>query len=219
VALACLGILGIVALITAFLVWVSGHPVAWSVVGFLFAAAPLTGLLLALGVGLRAAVAAGPGWIGVRILRHWSVLDLGQVRTVRMGVEHPFGGFGPFRGGHFGPFGLPGGGGPDGGSGAELGPGPAGSAGPASGPADTGPMGPVRPAAPPADVGPGPARALVLEDVSGGRIELDADALESGLADVVRRGLNPNAEITPDAARALGDTGHTEPESGAADRP
>ena len=169
VGLVCGAALAVVALITALLVAVSGHPVAWSVVGFLFAALPLAGLLLVVGVGLRAAVAAGPGWVGIRILRHWRVVDLGQVRAVRLGVDNPLGGFGPFRSGRFGPFG------------------PSGEP-------------PTLPA------GPTGGTALILEDASGGRIELEPDALESGLADVVRRGLAPDADITPDAARALGQT-------------
>jgi hypothetical protein len=170
----------VVALITALLVAVSGHPVAWSVIGFLFAALPLTGLLLVVGVGLRGAVAAGPGWVGVRIFRHWRVVDLGEVRAVRLGFDNPFGDFGPFRsvpfGARLGTLGLPPGSDPGHDSASSPGEGPAGPTG----------------------------HALVLEDASGGRIELEPDALESGLADVVRRGLSPNAAITPDAARALG---------------
>jgi len=209
----CLALLGVVALITAFLVWVSGHAVAWSVVGFLFAAAPLAGLVLSLGVGLRAAIAAGPGWIGVRFLRHWRVVDLSAVRAVHMGFEDPFGGFGPFGRGRFGPFGLPGAGGAMGGLPRELGPGPGGPA--AGGPDESGPAGGSPAGGNPA----GSGRALVLEDASGGRIELEPDALDSGLADVVRRGLNPNADVTPDAARALGEVGRTPPESGEQDTP
>src|SRR5579872_3621813 len=161
----CAVALAVVALITAGLVAVSGHAVAWSVVGFLFAALPLAGLLLVAGVGLRAAVAAGPGWVGVRILRHWRVLDLGAVRAVSLGRDNPWGGFGPlgsFGGGRFG-------------------------------------------GAPPG--GPGSV-ALVLEDMTGSRIEIEPDALESGLADVVRRGLGPSAQISPDAARVLGAPSH-----------
>ncbi len=161
----CAVALGVVALITAGLVAVSGHAVGWSVVGFLFAALPLVGLVLVVGVGLRAAVAAGPGWVGVRILRHWRVLDLGAVRAVSLGRENPLGGFGPF--GSFG--------------GGRFGDAPPG--------------------------GPGGV-ALVLEDASGSRVEIEAEALESGLGEVLRRGLAPSAQISPDAARALGAPSH-----------
>lgn len=99
IAKVCGALVVMVVLITAFLVSVSGHPVAWSVIGALFVAAPLTGLIATLAIGFRAAVAAGPGWIGVRIVGHWRVLDLAQVRTVRLD-DGGLGGFG-FGGGRF----------------------------------------------------------------------------------------------------------------------
>ena len=61
VAKICTGMLAVVALFTLFFVWAFGHALLWSVIGCLFAVLPLTGLVLAVGVGLRAAVAAGPG--------------------------------------------------------------------------------------------------------------------------------------------------------------
>jgi len=108
IAVACLGMLAVVALFTLFFVWAFGHPVAWSVVGCLFAALPLAGLVLTVGVGLRAAVAAGPRWVAVRILRGWRVVDLGQVRVVRLADDGPVPGF-AFSG--WGGFGGPGSGG------------------------------------------------------------------------------------------------------------
>lgn len=103
-AVTCVVVLGVVALVTAAFVAVFGHPVVWSVIGVLFAALPLAGLLLVVSVGLRAAVAAGPGWIGVRVVRRWRVIDLSQVRTVRLADGAGFGGagFGGFPGGRFG---------------------------------------------------------------------------------------------------------------------
>jgi hypothetical protein len=170
----------VVAAITVFFVWAFGHPVAWSIVGIVFGAAPLAVLLLALGLGLRGAVAAGPQWVGVRFLRRWRVVDLGQVRAVRLSGS-PLGGmpgwngitgFGGFRGAGGGP-----GRGPHG---------PGGGAG-----------------------GGVPAGSLVFEDAWGGRVDIGVDALDAGLADVVRAGLSPDAEVDPDAARALGRTsGH-----------
>ena len=53
---------------------------------------PLVGLLVCLGVRRRAAVAAGPGWVGVRFLRRWRVLDLSDVRVVRVSAPRPFAG-------------------------------------------------------------------------------------------------------------------------------
>src|SRR5271170_447817 len=88
IARICAVLVAVVVFITAALVELSGHAVAWSVIGFLFAAAPLAGLVGAVAVTLRAAMAAGPGWIGVRIVRRWRVIDLGQVRTVRF-VDTP----------------------------------------------------------------------------------------------------------------------------------
>jgi hypothetical protein len=96
-ALACLVALGLVVLFTAFLVAVFGHALGLAVVGGLFALGPVLGLLVCLGVHWRAAVAAGPGWVGVRFLRRWRVLDLSDVRVVRVGTPRPFAG----------PFGVP----------------------------------------------------------------------------------------------------------------
>ena len=95
-------------LITVFFVWAFGHPVAWSVIGLLFAALPLAGLVAAIGVGTRAEVTAGPGRIAIRFFSRWRVVDLGQVRAVHLGDQGPFGAMGGFGG-----FGGPGGFGPD----------------------------------------------------------------------------------------------------------
>jgi hypothetical protein len=200
----CAALLAVVFLITVFFVWAFGHPLAWSVIGCLFAVLPLVGLVLALGVGLRAAVAAGPGRVAVRFFGRWRVVDLGQVRAVRLGDQSPFGGFG-FRFGGGGP-GGPGGLGGFGAFGGFGGPGPAGPGGGGTGAG---------------------GRSLVFEDVHGQRVEIGIDALDAGLAAVVRDGLAADAVIDVDAARALGtgfvgpgvDTspGADEPEAGAAD--
>jgi hypothetical protein len=167
--------LAFVALVTTFFVWAFGHPVAWSVVGCLFAAAPLAVLVFAAGVGTRGAVGAGPRWVGIRLFRRWRVVDLGEVRAVRLAGSAPgapaaggfagFGGAGGF--GTFASFGALGGVGRFGGS-------------PASG------------------------TSIVFEDASGGRVDIWVDALDGRLADVVRSGLAPDAVVDPDAARALG---------------
>jgi hypothetical protein len=158
------------------------------VIGCLFAALPLLGLVLALGVGVRAAVAVGPGRIAVRFFGRWRVVDLGQVRAVRLGDQSPFGGFGfRFGGGGLGGPGGPGGLGGLGGFGAFGGFGGPGPAGP-GGRGGTGAGG----------------RSLVFEDVHGQRVEIGVDALDAGLAAVVRDGLAPDAVIDVDAARALG---------------
>ena len=107
IAKVCAGLVAVVVLITAALVALSGHAVVWSVIGALFVFFPLAGLLATVAVGLRAAVAAGPGWIGVRVVRRWRVLDLDQVRTVRLD-DRGLGGFGT---GFAGGFGFGGGGG------------------------------------------------------------------------------------------------------------
>lgn len=171
VAKICVGMLGVVAVVTLFFVWAFGHPLAWSVIGCLFALVPLAGLVLTVGVGLRAAVVAGPGRIAVRFFGRWRVVDLGQVRAVRFadgGSTAGFGGFGSFGGaGGFG--------------GARFGaPGPGSSGGGTGG------------------------RALVFEDVHGGRVEIGVDALDAGLAEVVREGLGPDVVIDADVAGALG---------------
>jgi hypothetical protein len=158
IARVCAVLVAVVVLITAGLVELSGHPVAWSVIGFLFAAAPLAGLLGAVAVTLRAAMAAGPGWIGVRFVRRWRVIDLGQVRTVRFVDGAGFGGFGSFvGGGGFGGFG-----------GGRF----------------TSPR-------------------VVLEDAGGATVEIGLDALNAPIGDMLRHGLGPDAQIDPDAARAL----------------
>jgi hypothetical protein len=180
--------LAVVALFTLFFVWAFGHALVWSVIGCLFAVLPLTGLILAVGVGLRAAVAAGPGRIAIRFLGRWRVVDLGQVRAVRLSDQGPFGGFGDFGG--FGGLGGGGGGGRFGGFPALGGLGGSGPSSP-GGPSGSG------------DGGTG-GRSLVLEDVHGGRVQIGVDALDAGLAAVVREGLAPDAEVDPDAARALG---------------
>jgi hypothetical protein len=91
-ALACLVALGLVVGFTALLVYALGHPLGLSIVGALFALGPLAGLAVCLGVRRRAAVAAGPGWVGVRFLRRWRVLDLSDVRAVRVSAPRPFAG-------------------------------------------------------------------------------------------------------------------------------
>ena len=188
---ACVAMLAVVAIVTGFFVWAFGHPVAWSVIGVLFAALPLAGLVLALGVGLRAATAAGPGWLAVRFFGRWRVVDLGQVRAVRLvdGGLFPGLGGGAFRA--FGSFGGPGGGG--GGPAAFGGFGLGGFGRPGAGPGSGGPGG----------VGPqGGGGSLVFEDPYGGRVQISVDSLE-GLADMVRGGLAPGAVIDVDAARVL----------------
>jgi hypothetical protein len=167
VAKICLAMLAVVAVFTLFFVWAFGHPLAWSVIGCLFAALPLAGLVLAVGIGLRAAVAAGPGRLAVRFFGRWRVVDLGQVRAVRLGDQGPLGGFGGFGGfGGSGAFGAMG----------PRGPGGGGAAG----------------------------RTLVFEDVHGGRMVIGVDALDAGLAAVVRDGLGPETDIDAGAAIALG---------------
>jgi hypothetical protein len=181
VAKICAAILAVVFLITVFFVWAFGHPVAWSVIGCLFAAVPLTGLVAAIGIGLRAAVTAGPGRIAIRFFGRWRVVDLGQVRAVRLGDQGPFGGMGGFASfGGSGRFGGPGGAGPGGGGPGGGGPGGVGGVGGVGG------------------------RTLVFEDIAGRRVEIGVDALEAGLGAVVREGLGPDVEIDADAARALG---------------
>jgi hypothetical protein len=44
----------------------------------------------------------------------------------------------------------------------------------------------------------------VFEDDHGGSVRIGIDALDAGLAEVVRDGLPPDADVDPDAARALG---------------
>jgi len=106
---ACLGMLAVVAVITLFFVWAFGHPVAWGVIGSLFGVLPLAGLLLSVGLELRAALAAGPRWVAVRFLLRWRVVDLGAVRAVHLGGDSPFVPFFRFGGGRPGVPGAPGG--------------------------------------------------------------------------------------------------------------
>jgi hypothetical protein len=179
VAKACIAMLAVVAVFTLFFVWAFGHPVAWSVIGSLFAVLPLAGLILTIGVGLRAAVAAGPSRIGFRFLGRWRIVDLGRVRVVRLADQSAFGGLGGLGGlGGFG--GL-------GGSGGFPGFGGRGGSGP-RGPGDGGAGG----------------GTLVFEDDHGGSVRIGIDALDAGLAEVVRDGLPADADVDPDAARALG---------------
>lgn len=91
-ALASATALVLVVLFTALLVFAFGHPLGLSIVGALFAAVPLLGLIVCLGVSRRAAVAAGPGWVGVRFVRRWRVLDLSEVKVVRVGAPRSFAG-------------------------------------------------------------------------------------------------------------------------------
>jgi len=91
-ALVSLVALFLVALVTVLLVAVFGHPLGFAIVGGLFALGPLLALVGVLGVRRRAAVAAGPGWVGVRLLRRWRVLELSDVRAVRVSAPRPFAG-------------------------------------------------------------------------------------------------------------------------------
>lgn len=209
VAKICAAMLAVVFLITLFFVWAFGHPVAWSVIGCLFAVLPLAGLVLTIGVGLRAAVVVGPGRIAVRFFGRWRVVDLGQVRAVRLGDQGPLGGVGGLRGfagsGGFGGFGGPGGFS----FGAFGVPGPGGLGGGSSPGEGSSPGG-----------GRGGARTIVFEDVHGKRVEIGLDALDAGLAATVREGLGPDVDIDPDAAIALGrgpdpDDEIDEPDTGA----
>ena len=127
---------------------------------------PLAGLVLAVGVGFRAAVAAGPGRIAVRFFGRWRVVDLGQVRAVRLGDQGPFGGVRWVCAASAGFSGFGGAGGfrglwaarADSASvGVRLCRAPAGPGGDGRG----GPGG-----------GRGGARTLVFEDVYGGRVEI-----------------------------------------------
>ena len=182
---ACVVMLAVVAAVTGFFVWAFGHPVAWSVIGVLFAVLPLAGLILAVGVGLRAATAAGPGWLAVRFFGRWRVVDLGQVRAVRLVDGGSFPGFGGGASRAFGSFGGPGGAGP---SGFGLG----GFGRPGPGPGSAGPGG----------AGTQNGGTLVFEDPYGGRVQISVDGLD-GLEDMVRGGLAPDAVIDVDAARVL----------------
>ena len=83
-------------------------PVAWSVIGALFVAAPLDRARGHRGdraYELRSR--PGRAGSGCRVVRHWRVLDLDQVRTVRLDD----GGLGGFGFGFAGGFGFGGGGG------------------------------------------------------------------------------------------------------------
>jgi len=176
VAKTCAAMLAVVAVFTLFFVWAFGHPVAWSVIGSLFAVLPLTGLILTIGVGLRAAVAAGPSRIGIRFLGRWRIVDLGRVRVVRLADQNALGGLGGLGGfgGLGGSRGFPG-------FGGRGGPSPRG----------------------PGDGGLG-GGTLVFEDDHGGSVRIGIDALDAGLAEVVRDGLPADADVDADAARALG---------------
>ena len=77
----------VLAAIGAALAAAFGHPVVWAVIGFVLGVVPLAGLIVVLLLGGRAGVAAGPGWIGLRLLGRWRTLDLGQVRSVRLSDE------------------------------------------------------------------------------------------------------------------------------------
>jgi hypothetical protein len=87
VAAMCLVALGFVALITLAFVSAFGHPVAWSLVGLGFAIPPLVTLVLVAGVGLRAAVAAGPRWLAVRFVGPWHVVRPPRVTVIRIPDE------------------------------------------------------------------------------------------------------------------------------------
>lgn len=87
----CLTLLAVVAVITVLFVEALGHPEFFSIVGVLFALIPLAALVFAQTAGHRAAVAAGPGWIGVRVVRAWRTVDLRRVRAVRVADAGAFG--------------------------------------------------------------------------------------------------------------------------------
>ena len=206
--------LAVVALVTGFFVWVFGHPVAWSVIGCLFAAVPLAVLVFAAGVGARGAVGAGPRWVGIRIFRRWRIVDLGDVRAVRLagGSGHgPGGAFGGLSGDGSGGSGFGGGGFGGGGFGGGGFGGGSGVGGPGFG--GYGAWGAFRGLG---SIG-APGGSVVFEDAYGRRVDIAVDALDGGLAEMVRSGLAPDAVIDPDAARALGTAGS--PASGGEDRP
>ena len=173
VAIVCLALLALVALITAVIVAIFGHPLGWSIVASFFAALPIAVLGLTIAVGLRAGVAAGPRWIGVRVLGRWRVVDLDEVSTVRLAGDSAFPGWTHFRG----PYG-PGVGGPFGGAGD-------------------------RPA-----IGGAGGDSIVLEDSAGGHVRIGVEALNAGLADVIRHGLAADAHVEPGAAAVLDQTQH-----------
>lgn len=91
------GGLVVVAAVTALLVAATGHPLGWSVVGACFALPPLAVLVGAVAALARAAVASGPGWVGLRLVGRWRRIDLARVRSVR--TAPGWGGFGAVTGG------------------------------------------------------------------------------------------------------------------------
>ena len=147
--------LAFVAVMTLLFIAAFGHPDVWVTVGLFFAVVPAVLLVLAVLVGLRAAVAAGPGWVGVRMVRRWRTVDLGDVRRVRVAARTALPGVAYQRAGGF--------------------PGAAGLAAP----------------------------SLVFEDEAGHTIDIGVDALGSGVGDVVRHGLGPDAVIDVDAQELL----------------
>ncbi len=217
----CGAALAVVFLVTVFLVWLVGHPVAMSILGCLFAAVPLAGLVLAVAVWLRAAVAAGPQWIAVRFVRRWRVVDLGRVRAVRLAgsgfpgagpAAGPGSGGGSFRSGPGDPgFGFAPGAGAGGGFGPGSGAGFGGFGGFGSGLAvlgfgggfGGGGSGHGTGSSHTGAVTTGGAGRIVIEDASGAQIDLILDALGSGIADVVARGIGADTRVDPDAAAVL----------------
>ena len=167
--------LAVVFFVTVFFVWAFGHPLAWSVIGCLSPRFPWPGSSSPSASACGPRWPPGPGRIAVRFFGRWRVVDLGQVRAVRLGDQGPFGGH---------------------------------SAGSAASVARR--FGRCRlrrarwPGGPGSGGGGAGGRTLVFEDVHGGQVEIGVDALDAGLAAVVRDGLAPDAVIDPDAARALG---------------
>lgn len=94
VAKVCAVLVGVCAVVTLLFVAAFGHPLLWSLVGVTFALLPLFALLVVASVHVRGAVVAGRGWVGVRVLRRWRLVDLGSVRAVRVVPGAPFGPFG-----------------------------------------------------------------------------------------------------------------------------
>ena len=150
------GILAVLAVIGAVLAALFGHPAVWAVIGFVLGLVPLVALILVLLFGGRAGVAAGSGWVGLRLVGRWQILDLDRIRRVRISDD----GW------------LPGG------------------------------------------FARGAGHTLLLEGDSGDRISIAASMLDTGLGDVLRRGLGSGAvidaeaqQVLQDAAEAPGDRG------------
>jgi hypothetical protein len=86
VARACALLLVVVLTFTLLFVAAFGHAAVWIAVGSVFGVLPLLVLAVSLGVRWRAAVATGPGWVGMRVVRRWHTIPVGGVRIMRF--EH-----------------------------------------------------------------------------------------------------------------------------------